>query len=255
VNGLRNDKWFMKGYDPVQPLEENTDEPNDVAAVFGDNEVWRPLEASDPAGECMQPPDQAAITALPPPYQKISPEVLLCEAKPKAAIIARDPYPRAVTTKSALTALRLSSSFKPHPLFCTPAEPGLLHHARARGCLPIPLPCRLPVQDSHVSEQKEQKEVKPHLMNAFELITLSQGLNLSTFFEKRQVRCERSPDSESPHPRMACTAAFLPEFHDQCGARFKFPTSGVALSLVSPDCELGVCLISGLLLFPCRITR
>lgn len=38
-----------------------------------------------------------------------------------------------------------------------------------------------------MSEQKEQKEVKPHLMNAFELITLSQGLNLSTFFEKRQV--------------------------------------------------------------------
>ncbi|GAQ84395.1 SNF1-related protein kinase [Klebsormidium nitens] len=78
VSGLRNDPWFTKGYHPVQPLEENTDDSDDVAAVFGNNE------------------------------------------------------------------------------------------------------------DSHVSEQKEQKEVKPHLMNAFELITLSQGLNLSTFFEKRQ---------------------------------------------------------------------
>lgn len=54
MNGLRNDKWFMKGYDPVQPLEENTDEPNDVAAVFGDNEVWRPPEASNPAVKCIR---------------------------------------------------------------------------------------------------------------------------------------------------------------------------------------------------------
>lgn len=69
-------------------------------------------------------------------------------------------------------------------------------------------------------------------MNAFELITLSQGLNLSTFFEKRQVRCERSPDSKSPHPKMACTAAFPPEFHVQFGFGSSSRLSGLTLSLV-----------------------
>lgn len=39
MNGLRNDPWFTKGYNPVQPLEENTDDSDDVAAVFGNNEV------------------------------------------------------------------------------------------------------------------------------------------------------------------------------------------------------------------------
>lgn len=39
MNGLRNDPWFTKGYNAVQPLEENTDDSDDVAAVFGNNEV------------------------------------------------------------------------------------------------------------------------------------------------------------------------------------------------------------------------
>lgn len=36
--------------------------------------------------------------------------------------------------------------------------------------------------------QKEFKDSGPPMMNAFELITLSQGLNLSVLFDKRQVR-------------------------------------------------------------------
>jgi len=43
------------------------------------------------------------------------------------------------------------------------------------------------LQDQYVSEQREAKELGPSMMNAFELITLSQGLNLSALFETQQV--------------------------------------------------------------------
>lgn len=43
------------------------------------------------------------------------------------------------------------------------------------------------VQDAFVTEQSEQKENGPLIMNAFEMITLSQGLNLSALFDRQQV--------------------------------------------------------------------
>jgi len=42
------------------------------------------------------------------------------------------------------------------------------------------------VQEQFVKEQ-EVKDDGPSLMNAFELISLSQGLNLSALFDRRQV--------------------------------------------------------------------
>lgn len=42
-------------------------------------------------------------------------------------------------------------------------------------------------QDQYVAEKSENSEGGPLLMNAFELITLSQGLNLSALFDRRQV--------------------------------------------------------------------
>lgn len=45
------------------------------------------------------------------------------------------------------------------------------------------------VQEQFVKEQREVKDVGPSLMNAFELISLSQGLNLSALFDRRQVYC------------------------------------------------------------------
>eukprot|EP01018_Ginkgo_biloba_P010697 Gb_40442 [translate_table: standard] len=41
-------------------------------------------------------------------------------------------------------------------------------------------------EEQFVSEQREEKETGPLMMNAFELITLSQGLNLSALFDRRQ---------------------------------------------------------------------
>ncbi|TXG61246.1 hypothetical protein EZV62_012609 [Acer yangbiense] len=46
------------------------------------------------------------------------------------------------------------------------------------------------IEDQYVAEQKENEEVGPLLMNAFEMITLSQGLNLAALFDRRQTRLE-----------------------------------------------------------------
>ena len=46
------------------------------------------------------------------------------------------------------------------------------------------------MQDTFVKEQKEVKDLGPSMMNAFELISLSQGLNLSALFDRRQVCIE-----------------------------------------------------------------
>ena len=43
------------------------------------------------------------------------------------------------------------------------------------------------LQENYVSEQSENKDTGPLIMNAFEMITLSQGLNLSALFDRRQV--------------------------------------------------------------------
>lgn len=44
----------------------------------------------------------------------------------------------------------------------------------------------IPMQESFVHEEAVN-DSGPSMMNAFELITLSQGLNLSALFEKPQV--------------------------------------------------------------------
>ena len=43
-------------------------------------------------------------------------------------------------------------------------------------------------QYKYVAERSENTEGGPLTMNAFEMITLSQGLNLSALFDRRQVR-------------------------------------------------------------------
>jgi hypothetical protein len=43
------------------------------------------------------------------------------------------------------------------------------------------------MQEMYVKVQKEVKDSGPSMMNAFELISLSQGLNLSALFDRRQV--------------------------------------------------------------------
>lgn len=43
------------------------------------------------------------------------------------------------------------------------------------------------LQDKYVTEQSGNAPNGPLVMNAFEMITLSQGLNLSALFDRRQV--------------------------------------------------------------------
>jgi len=55
-------------------------------------------------------------------------------------------------------------------------------------------------EDQYVSEQRETQEHGPSMMNAFELMTFSQGLNLSALFETRQdhVKCQTRFISRKP---------------------------------------------------------
>ncbi|CAN1216872.1 CBL-interacting serine/threonine-protein kinase 24 [Linum perenne] len=46
------------------------------------------------------------------------------------------------------------------------------------------------IEDQYVAEKSECAEGRPLLMNAFEMITLSQGLNLSALFDRHQTRLE-----------------------------------------------------------------
>eukprot|EP00252_Welwitschia_mirabilis_P021845 TRINITY_DN571_c1_g2_i1.p1 TRINITY_DN571_c1_g2~~TRINITY_DN571_c1_g2_i1.p1 ORF type:complete len:451 (-),score=83.75 TRINITY_DN571_c1_g2_i1:231-1583(-) len=55
-------------------------------------------------------------------------------------------------------------------------------------------------EDQYVTEQKESKDLGPSMMNAFELITLSQGLNLSALFETRQDHVKRQTRFISREP-------------------------------------------------------
>lgn len=48
--------------------------------------------------------------------------------------------------------------------------------------------CTFVSQGSYVAENIERRYEGPLMMNAFEMITLSQGLNLSALFDRRQVR-------------------------------------------------------------------
>lgn len=45
----------------------------------------------------------------------------------------------------------------------------------------------LMLQEKYVNENPKSPEVRPLAMNAFEMITLSQGLNLSALFDRQQV--------------------------------------------------------------------
>nr|AGY49229.1 CBL-interacting protein kinase 6 [Physcomitrium patens] len=55
-------------------------------------------------------------------------------------------------------------------------------------------------KEQFVKEQREVKDVGPSLMNAFELISLSQGLNLSALFDRRQDHVKRQTRFTSKKP-------------------------------------------------------
>ncbi|XP_048337577.2 CBL-interacting serine/threonine-protein kinase 24 isoform X1 [Ziziphus jujuba] len=56
------------------------------------------------------------------------------------------------------------------------------------------------IEDKYATEQSENSEGGPLLMNAFEMITLSQGLNLSALFDRRQDYVKRQTRFVSRKP-------------------------------------------------------
>lgn len=56
------------------------------------------------------------------------------------------------------------------------------------------------IEDQFVSEQSKNNDSGPLIMNAFEMITLSQGLNLSALFDRRQDHVKRQTRFVSREP-------------------------------------------------------
>ncbi|XP_009607232.1 CBL-interacting serine/threonine-protein kinase 24 isoform X2 [Nicotiana tabacum] len=56
------------------------------------------------------------------------------------------------------------------------------------------------IEDAFVSEKSENSDSGPFVMNAFEMITLSQGLNLSALFDRRQDYVKRQTRFVSRQP-------------------------------------------------------
>ncbi|KAJ0030227.1 hypothetical protein Pint_13007 [Pistacia integerrima] len=56
------------------------------------------------------------------------------------------------------------------------------------------------IEEGYVAEQPENKEGGPLVMNAFEMITLSQGLNLAALFDRRQDYVKRQTRFVSRQP-------------------------------------------------------
>lgn len=56
------------------------------------------------------------------------------------------------------------------------------------------------IEDTYVTEKSERKDNGPLLMNAFEMITLSQGLNLSALFDRQQDHVKRQTRFFSRQP-------------------------------------------------------
>ncbi|XP_060210075.1 CBL-interacting serine/threonine-protein kinase 24-like [Lycium barbarum] len=62
------------------------------------------------------------------------------------------------------------------------------------------------IEDSFVTEKSENSDSGPLVMNAFEMITLSQGLNLSALFDRRQDYVKRQTRFISRQPAKVITA-------------------------------------------------
>ncbi|XP_068651764.1 CBL-interacting protein kinase 24-like isoform X1 [Aristolochia californica] len=69
------------------------------------------------------------------------------------------------------------------------------------------------IEDQYVSEQLNNDETGPITMNAFEMITLSQGLNLSALFDRRQdyVKCQTRFVSRKPAKTIISTMEAVAE--------------------------------------------
>ncbi|KAL8152563.1 hypothetical protein V2J09_010323, partial [Rumex salicifolius] len=69
------------------------------------------------------------------------------------------------------------------------------------------------IEDKYVSEQSRRGGGGPLIMNAFEMITLSQGLNLSALFDRRQDYVKRQTRFVSREPAnvIVCTVKFAAE--------------------------------------------
>ncbi|KAM3212589.1 hypothetical protein ACQJBY_065567 [Aegilops geniculata] len=94
------------------------------------------------------------------------------------------------------------------------------------------------IKDKYVSEQVTRNDGGPLMMNAFEMITLSQGLNLSSLFDRQQEYVKRQTRFVSRKPAKTI-AATIEGAADSMGLKvhsqnYKLRLEGVSSNKMSP---------------------
>ncbi|XBI01856.1 CBL-interacting protein kinase 24 [Triticum dicoccoides] len=94
------------------------------------------------------------------------------------------------------------------------------------------------IEDKYVSEQVTRNDGGPLMMNAFEMITLSQGLNLSSLFDRQQEYVKRQTRFVSRKPAKTI-AATIEVVADSMGLKvhsqnYKLRLEGVSSNKMSP---------------------
>jgi len=162
IEGIKKHPWFRKSYEPVGHSEEEEVNLDDVHAVFDDIEVGIItfkilMQALNSAVECMLPSPMHCN------MHHLIPLVLWWVLFFSFVLLS---------CGTVMFPDGLQTSFYCLLSFLTSLSTWWF----------------LELQDHYVAEQLENSEGGPLVMNAFEMIALSQGLNLSALFDRRQVQ-------------------------------------------------------------------
>ncbi|KAG8369167.1 hypothetical protein BUALT_Bualt15G0123100 [Buddleja alternifolia] len=181
IEDIRQDEWFKKNYNPVKPAETEEYDLDDVNAAFDDHEVsWfcslcltldftlnvmRILAAAHMG---------TATTAATLPT---------CESSETTPLQLQQTLDACNGTNVTPLSINYTPTVAPQETDL-PSLPGLPDPPDPPG---LHYPPRLPgLSEEAPNEQCGNNDMEPLILNAFDLIILSQGLNLSALFDRRQ---------------------------------------------------------------------
>ncbi|KAF8400635.1 hypothetical protein HHK36_013934 [Tetracentron sinense] len=191
IEGIKNDLWFSRNYIAVRHGKDEEANLDDVRAVFDDIEVLSHQGYDGSAADVWScgvilyvlmagylPFDE---TDLPTLYKKIIAAEFFCPSwfSPGAkSLIHRilDPNPK---TRIQIEGIKNDLWFSRNYIAVRHGKDEEANLDDVRAVFDD-------IEDQYVSEQSGNNERGPLIMNAFEMITLSQGLNLSALFDRRQ---------------------------------------------------------------------
>ncbi|KAK4481185.1 hypothetical protein RD792_012066 [Penstemon davidsonii] len=134
-------------------------------------------------------------TDLPSLYNKISAAQFSCPlwfSPPATSLIHKilDPNPE---TRIKIDGIKRDQWFRKNYVPVSPREDEVVNLDDVRAVFDD-------IEDKYVNEESRNNEDGPLIMNAFEMITLSQGLNLSALFDRRQDYIKRQTRFFSRQP-------------------------------------------------------